>query len=295
MSLAAQWLQPLFAAWIDMALAACAGIAAVRGAAPPSAACRLPVLARRAAILLGVGLAGYLSVATVAMAQPSLADFPGALRVVLTRTDFGDMGLTSAAAWLALMTAACLACAQPAGRRQFPNLLFLLGVAVFAYARAATGHAADHGFLSVAVLVHTLHILSACAWAGSIGIGVLLVAAWRDWSGPQRSVLAHRLSTIATMAVPGALVTGLFNVVRMLGHSSHVAGSLYLEILITKIALVALAVALGTWNRWSWMKRLDNGRDDGSRGFGMVLAAESVVLLVVLALAAKLGTTMPPM
>lgn len=294
MSLAAQWLQPLFAAWIDMALAACAGIAVVRGAMPPSATSCLPVLARRIAILLGVGLAGYLSAATVAMAQPGLADFPGALWVVLAHTDFGDMGLTSAAAWLALMIATSLACTRRAARDRFPHRLFLLGIVVFAYARAATGHAADHGFLSVAVLVHTLHILSACVWAGSIGVGVLSIAAWRDWPGPQRSVLAHRLSAIATMAVPGALVTGLFNVARTLGHSSHVAGSPYLGILVAKVALVALAVVLGTWNRWSWMKHLDSGRSDGPRGFGTVLAVESVVLLAVLALAAKLGTTMIP-
>lgn len=295
MDLAAQWLQPLFAAWIDTALVASAGIAVVRGAVPPSMATRLPALARRIAVLLGVGLAAYLAAATVAMAEPSLADFPGALWLVLTKTDFGDMCWVALAAWVTLMVATCASSTPRAEPHKFLDLLSLFGIVAFAYARAATGHAADHGFLSVAVLVHTLHILSACAWAGSVGICALSISAWRAWPPQARSGLAHRLSMIATIAVPAVVASGLINVVRTLGHSSHPGDSLYLEILIAKITLVAIAVVLGTWNRWSWMTRLDSGQDAGARGFGRVLLVEAVVLVVVLVLAAKLGTTMIPM
>ncbi|HEU0229980.1 MAG TPA: CopD family protein [Burkholderiaceae bacterium] len=294
MDLATQWLQPLFAAWIDVALIASAGIVVVRGAMPPSVATRLPALARRIALLLGVGLVAYLAAATVAMAEPSLVDFPGALWLVLTKTDFGDMGWVALAAWLMLMAATCAACRPPVRKRTFPDLLFITGLAAFAYARAATGHAADHGFLSVAVLVHTVHIVSACAWAGSIGICVLSVSTWRTWTTPQRSKLAHRLSTTATIAVPAVVASGLINVIRALGHSSHPGGSSYLDIAIAKISLVAIAVVLGTWNRQSWMTRLDDGQDAGARGFGRVLLVEAIVLVVVIVLAAKLGTTMIP-
>lgn len=290
---AADWLQPLFGTWIDVALAACVGVAIMRDAVSANATARLSHLAWRAVILLGVGLVAYLCVATVAMTDTSIPDFPDSLWLVLTQSDFGSMIWVAAAAWIALVLGARLSNLPNAG----PHLagwLYLAGLIAFSYARAATGHAADHGFLSLAVGVHTLHILAGCAWAGSVGISVLLTPEWRVWPMQQRKALAHRLSTTATIAVPVVAISGLINAFRMLGHSVHLWGSTYLWILLAKVCLVAIAVALGSWNRWFWMKRLDGGQEAAARGFNLVLSVEMVGLIIVLALAARLGITMAP-
>jgi len=290
---AASWLQPLFAAWIDIALAAAMGIAVMRGAVPAAVATRLPRLAGRMVILLGVGLAAYLCAATVAMTDTRFADFPGSVWLVLTQSDFGAMIWVALVAWILLAAGTSLS-GTPRARGHLPELLCLAGLVAFGYARAATGHAADHGFLSLAVAVHTLHILAGTAWAGSVVLCAPWMRTWRTWTTQQRSTLAHRLSTAATLVVPVVAASGVINAVRVLGHSTHLWGATYVWILVAKVSLVTVAVALGSWNRWGWMKRMDSGQDGAARGFGCVLMVEAVVLVLVLVLAAKLGTTMVP-
>ncbi|MFC5519893.1 CopD family protein, partial [Polaromonas jejuensis] len=67
----------------------------------------------------------------------------------------------------------------------------------------------------------------------------------------------------------------------------------YVWILLAKLCAVAIAAGLGARNRWYWLARLDRDQVVGAKGFRRVLLVEAGVLLVVLALAAKLGTTMP--
>lgn len=297
--LAAGWLQPFFAFWVDAMLAVVAGSLAVGGVIPKSAEPSLLRLIRGAVVLLGIGLGAYLCAATVAMTDTSLADFPGYLRVVLEQTDFGTMVWVAAFAWLVLMGAVFVVCgtASRTSGRLAPQafVLGVLGVVVVAYARAATGHAADRGFLSLAVLVHTGHVLTGCLWAGSVVAAVRFIDDWRTWTLPAQRWLAHRLSDIATVVVPLVAATGIANAFRTLGGAMHVWDSPYLWILVAKLVLVGAAVALGSWNRWVWMVRLDHDRAGSLHGFVTVLAIEAVTLVGVLLLAARLGTTATPM
>lgn len=105
-SLAADWLQPFFSFWVDATLSVVVGVLAMSGAVPRRARKPLLVVLRVAAVMLGLGLAAYLSVATVAMTDTGPADFVGYLGVVLTGTDFGAMIWVAACAWLVLMLAA---------------------------------------------------------------------------------------------------------------------------------------------------------------------------------------------
>lgn len=284
----AGWIQPLCAALLNLALAAAVGVAVLRAAvSAPAASGRLAGIARWACILLGIGLAAYLCAGTVAMTATGIADLPAALWLVLTQSHFGAMIWVALAAWIVLM-AATAGVALPAR-----NGWFVLGLAGFALARAATGHAADQGFISFSVLIHTAHVLAATAWAGSVGICVLLTPDWSNWQLQQRSALAHRLSEVATLGLLVVVGSGLFNVARTLGHAGNPWGSDYAWILLAKLGAVALAAGLGLRNRWYWLGRLDCDQAAGAEGFRRVLLVEAVVLLAVLALAAKLGTTMP--
>ncbi|TAM04465.1 MAG: hypothetical protein EPN67_08015 [Pusillimonas sp.] len=288
MELAAAWMQPLFAAWMDMALAAVVGVAALRTAATSTvASARLAGITRWACALLGIALAAYLCAGTVAMTDTSITDLPAAFWLVLTQSHFGAMIWLALAAWIMLMVATV----RSAG--QIQNSLFVVGLIGFALARAATGHAADQGFVSFSVLIHTAHVLAATAWAGSVGICVLLTSDWSGWQPRQRSALAHRVSEVATLALLVAVGSGLFNVARTLAHASNPWGSAYAWILLAKLCAIAIAAGLGARNRWYWLAQLDRDQVNGAKGFRRVLLVEAVLLLVVLALAAKLGTTMP--
>lgn len=296
-SVAANWLQPLFSFWIDATLSVVGGVLVMSGAVPQRDWKPMLAVLRVAVVLLGLGLVVYLSVATVAMTDTGAADFTGYLWIVVTGTDFGAMVWVAACAWLILMLAAFLGHTAWQAVESLPphtQVLWASGLVLLAYARAATGHAADHGFFSVAVMVHTAHVLAACLWVGSALVFVRLLCFWKTWAPSEQCGLAHRLSSLATIVVPLVAATGVVNAFRTLGGAAHVWGSPYLWILLAKLALVVVAVILGSWNRWVWMVRLDAGRAGALRGFTNVLAAEAIVLCNVLLLAAKLGTTATP-
>lgn len=288
MSLAAGWMQPLFAGWLNIALAAAIGVAVLQaGVSSTATSVRLAGIARMACIFLGIGLAAYLCAGTVAMTEAGIAELPAAIWLVLAQSHFGAMIWLALIAWVLLMVAAF------SSAWQLRNSLFVIGLVGFALARAATGHAADQGLASFSVLIHTAHVLAATAWAGSVGICVLLTTDWSTWPQEQRSALAHRVSTIATLALLVVVGSGLFNVARTLGHASNPWPSTYDWILLAKLCAVGIAAGLGARNRWYWLARLDRNQAAGTGGFRRVLLVESMVLLVVLALAAKLGATMP--
>ncbi|PUA20502.1 copper resistance D family protein [Glaciimonas sp. PCH181] len=292
MTLVASWLQPLVAAVMTAALATAVGIAVLRpvlqaGKLSAITADRLDSITRWACSLLGIGLLGYWCAGTIAITDTSLDDLPNSLWLVLTQSHFGTMIWLSLVAWLVLMLAT-FSVALP-GRHG----LFVLGLIGFSLARAATGHAADQGFISIAVAVHTAHVLAATAWVGSVVVCVLITADWVRWELTQRSALAHRLSEVATLALVVVVCSGLFNVARTLGHASNIWASDYVWILLAKLFTVAIAAALGVRNRWHWLAELDRGQQTGASGFRRVLLAEMVLLLVVLAIATKLGITMP--
>lgn len=284
------WLQPLLAACALVALAACIGCTAVHDALPPTVQARLSRLERLSVWLLGASLTAMWLAATQAMTAAPLADLPTSLVLVLTQTTVGHTAWVALGAWLLLAVAVQL-------RGPMPNrsiTLRRLALLALGYAIAVAGHAADQGLVSRAAWVNTVHVLSACAWAGSVGVCAVLLPSWRHWSPAERGTLAHRLSTVATLAVPLVAATGIANGVRMLGPASHAADSPYFTLLMTKVALVAVAVALGLGNRWVWMKRLDAGQAAGAASFGRVLALEAADLIAVLVLAVKLGATMAP-
>lgn len=288
MDLVAGWMQALLAALLNMALAAAVGVAVLQTAVSSTdTSVRLAGIARRACVLLGIGLAAYLCAGTVAMTETRITGLPAALWLVLTQSHFGTMIWVALTAWIMLMVATVSSAPQ---RR---DSLFVVGLIGFALARAATGHAADQGYVSLSLLIHTAHVLAATAWAGSVGIGVLLASDWSNWQLQQRSALAHRLSEVATPALLVVVGSGLFNVARTLGHAGNPWGSAYAWILLAKLCAVAIAAGLGARNRWHCLARLDHDQVGGARGFRLVLRVEAVVLLLVLALAAKLGTTMP--
>ena len=291
-SAAANWLQPLFAAVMNTALALAIGVVvlrpALRSAALSGASSdRLDNITRWACWLLGVSLLAYCCTGTIAMTDSSLSDLPASLWLVLTQSHFGKMLWLACAAWI-LLAIAVIATNIPARRE-----LLILGLIGFSFARAATGHAADQGFFSFWVLIHTAHILAATTWVGSVIVCALLSADWKHWSLSQRSALAHRLSEIATWALLLVIGSGLFNVARTMGHASDIWASDYAWILLAKLCAVLIASGLGLRNRWYWLTQLDRNKNAGAAGFRRVLIAELIVLLVVLVLAAKLGTTMP--
>jgi putative copper resistance protein D len=184
-------------------------------------------------------------------------------------------------------------------------LLNLFALGVFLYSRSMVSHAAANGDVSIAAVADWIHLCLISVWVGEVCIAGLLALA-----APAGGVVADRaeaasyvesLSLSATLALAGIVATGLFSAWRNLGSIAGLSGNSYGSVLLVKLALVALAVLLGGFNRFvvrpallADLRRVDESGSLSQRRFARVLRIEAVVLLAVLVAAAVLSSTSPP-
>jgi putative copper resistance protein D len=218
--------------------------------------------------------------------SPPFAALLGAGDIV-TGTGFGR-------AWLVatLALAAGLALASACRYRAFPLRALGVVLAVVATAQACMGHAAADG---IGWLVPTMavHRLATGLWAGSVFAAALVVL---NGSPDAVDVVRHarRLSTLATAALAGVVLTGAASAWHALGGSlaplAPSTASSWSVALEVKLALVGVAIALGGFNRFVVMPSLPGAWPR----FARVLRVEAVLLLAVLAVAAWLAGGEPP-
>ncbi|TDR73252.1 copper resistance D family protein [Paludibacterium purpuratum] len=262
------WGQPAFAALLDAGIALLAAGLLLGPTAPQ----------RRAAptALIGGALLGYVALATINMTDTALSAFPAALGQVLWHTHFGRTQLLAFAAWGML----CLA-----GNRRSIRWVAVLTLIV---ARAATGHAADAGWVSPALLVQTLHLSGMAAWAGTV-FSASLHPPRRD----QATALGQRLSSLAGWSLGLIVLTGVWNLTRITHDAPWQANADYTGWLLAKGGLIGLAVTLGALNRWRYLPHIARLDGRAHRRFWQILRLEGLLLTVVLLLAARLAVTMP--
>lgn len=227
--------------------------------------------------------------ATINITQSKITDLWPNTLAVLRLTILGNMVFVAILASLLILL---LNLIKSSATQGISNRLYLLGILILAYAKADIGHAADYGVIHWAVINHAIHILAGCAWAGSVIASILLLPYWRKMSLKDSRALAHRLSTIATVAVPITLICGVIDSLRILYGQDNVWGSAYLITLTIKVILVVIAILLGLVNRWYWMPKIDN--KSANQSFIQTISIESVALVIVLISAAILGMTMIP-
>ncbi|MCD0160474.1 CopD family protein [Deinococcus sp. 6YEL10] len=152
-----------------------------------------------------------------------------------------------------------------------------LGAAlVTAWGVAGVGHAAGHG--SWVQALHAAHTLAMSVWVG----GVLAVLRAR----PLNAALARRFTPVALGSVLVLTVTGLLMSGEHLTTPAQWLGSLYGQVLLVKLALVALAVGAAVLVRRAFAARRPQVR--------LHLAREALVLVAVLGVTAVLTTQPPP-
>jgi putative copper resistance protein D len=253
-----------------------------------------PVLMSAAALLAAS------SVAAIA-AQASL--FTGSWRSGVTREAIGavvsSMGIGKAAvvrAGVALLGLALLA-GLPRGRAAW---LAATGTGMIAAASLAwMGHAAaTEGPMGIAHLAaDAIHALAAAAWIGAL-VALVALAVERDDHGARRATLHRALlqvSVVGPALVVAVVMTGLVNAWILIGVDNFGAltATAYGQALLIKLALVAAMLGLAAANRLRFTA------DAAQPGVSLARLRCSLVLetgtgLAVLAVAAWLGTLVPP-
>jgi putative copper resistance protein D len=274
----------LFAAWLRPQ---------ARGPVTPATAAwlRAQRSARAAAFVLMLSLAVWLLYESATMSGRRLPNAFSVVPIVLAQTHIGT-------AWSVAFAGAAVmfVTAFVSGGVLRDGVVWLAIVAVAA-GRAALGHAADNGFVSAALGLHTLHVLSASVWSGVVLAGGLSVVPALGAS-TARGVLirtATQMSSVALFAVGVVLIAGVFDAVRGTGGSlAALLHSTWGHVLLLKIALVVFALGLGGLNRWSALPRLRRTASTAdARDFANVLYLEALVMIGILVVAAALAHGVP--
>jgi len=282
------------AALFDIGVAAMLGALAtpalLRDASSAWAARRL----RRCRTLFGA--AGFLalaaSLAWMWAEAIAMTDSPPGAALLAIGGIVVDTGFGRAWAVATLALAAGLALARACRYRAMPLRTLALVLVVVAVAHASAGHAGAQG-LGWLLPATAVHLLATGLWAGGV-FAAALVALRGEPDAIDCARYAARLSTLATAALAGVVATGAAIAWHGLGGSlaplAPAAASSWGLALDLKLALVAIAVVLGGFNRFVVLPRMP----DATTRFAQVLRVEAAVMLAVLAAAAWLAGGEPP-
>ena len=247
--------------------------------------CRRQLL--RASLLALAASLAWMAVQAVSMTELPWGEALLAVGGIVRDTPFGR-------AWAVVVLALGIAIALVVAHQRRATPLVSLGVTatIIAAAHASAGHAGANG-LGVLALVMAVHVLATAAWAGAVFAAALCLPRG-DVPAVDGPGYARRLSTVATASLAVVALTGgagawheLGGTLAPMSPSSSTDWGVVLDV---KLALVAVAVALGGFNRFVVMPSLPSGW----RRFERVLRIEAVVLLAALVAAAVLANGEPP-
>jgi copper resistance protein D len=110
------------------------------------------------------------------------------------------------------------------------------------------------------------------------------------------TAILSRYSILATAAVALILLSGIVNALfRVQGHIARFIATDYGEILLVKLLLVALMLALASYNRFIALPRLGpTKRQKIASNLAGSIGAELALGVIVIGAAALLGVTPPP-
>jgi copper transport protein len=209
----------------------------------------------------GVAVIGGIA-ALVAAAAGELLTWPGSI------ADAAPIAAVVAAAW------------RGVDRSKVAAVVF--GVALAALAAAGlTGHVAADGRI-VARVGLVAHLIAAAVWLGAVPA---LVATLRSGAGGWTVV--GRFSRSATVALAVVVAAGTATALLLAGELSVLTGTTWGQLVIAKVALVAVAVGAGAVNRY-----LLGGRRRPEL-LGQLLLVEGTILVAVIAVSGLITRNSP--
>ncbi|MGA4506931.1 copper resistance protein CopC [Propionibacteriaceae bacterium G1746] len=172
----------------------------------------------------------------------------------------------------------------------------LVAVAAALVAPALIGHTRTVPPIPVMALVDWVHLATAAVWLG--GLVCLVVAARArpdDDSGGTLATMVARFSGVAVVSVGVLAAAGVLMAWLVTRDLWSLPSTNYGRTLLVKVALVAVAVALASWNRFGllpWLRRQPGDRAPAMR-LRRVLLAEAGVLVLVVAVTGSLTQLTP--
>lgn len=149
----------------------------------------------------------------------------------------------------------------------------------------AGGHGGGESMGRIAMLAKTVHLASGFAWAGLV-LGLMP----RLLRGEPLAAALTRIGNVAAALVVALLVSGVVTAWRHGVRTDWLTTEAYGQLLLIKTVLLTLALAAAGWNRRVGLA----ARATADLRVRPVLAAEALLLLAALTVAAWLARTPPP-
>lgn len=229
------------------------------------------------------------------MTRRPFAEIGPFLWPILTKTHFGQISLVQ----LGLLAVYAAIWAANLRRRR---LLLIIG-ALLCLTQSMSGHAANQGNWSPAVLVDWFHLLAVAFWAGGVVPLTLLVPRLLARLDPSsaRTLLIRTLERFSPMAVVSVIVLVVAGALSARWRGVELPDLLTSEyggVLLAKSLFAGAAVALGGVSRFLILPALRHTTLRSGNAlrhhFGRVIAVELGVVAVALILAALLTQLPPP-
>jgi len=171
---------------------------------------------------------------------------------------------------------------------------FQLGVLILlAAVHAFSGHAAAYGNLTVQEMAQFIHLLCTAVWSGSIFISGLIVLS-ENGNGFVFSIRKYgiKLSSMATWAVAGVILTGIYNAYFGLGRSiTSLVHTQWGDTLSIKAILVIFALVFGIRNRYLLGRSDRDWNSVTEARFVRCLRIKSMAMILILIVSAWLANS----
>lgn len=161
---------------------------------------------------------------------------------------------------------------------------------------ALTSHGAALPNAGMGIAIDWLHIVGACAWVGGLVALVAFLPALRAEpdSGVTLKRVVDRFGRLALVAAAIVLLSGALQGAVEVGSLAGLATTLYGQLLLIKVGLLALMLLLAGMNEWRVRMTTTSAiAVRPQRAFGRGLGVEVTLGVVVFAVAALLSSTPP--
>ena len=236
----------------------------------------LLVLGSASAIVL-VGLLGLdaSGLPLTAIAEPSV--WAAALESSLARS----MSVALGSLWLGL---ASLRFARSA------RVFSLVSFVTLGPAFALTGHASGAGIAWLSFAAVSIHVIAATFWAGALPV------LWRLLGSDDPGALAGlaRFSTLIPFSIAALLAAASYLAWLQVGSASALWNTPYGNVLLAKLALVAITLSIAAFNRLRLTAPAAAGSRSALLSMRRLVAAEILLIVLVLAVTALWRFTPPP-
>lgn len=168
-------------------------------------------------------------------------------------------------------------------------VLSTMALAVLGPAFALTGHASGAGIPWLSFSAVSLHVIAVAFWAGSLpGLWKML---GREKLSQRETLM--RFSVVVPFSIGTLLLAGTYLAVVQVGTPLALLTTDYGNVLLAKLALVTIALALGTWNRLVLTQPVSRGSASAAATMKAIVASEIALLILVLAVTALWRFTPP--